>query len=171
MEWRAGPGRRDPATRRISHPQPQMWQIVISEMFGEGWRTQLRAFRSGGAASIAPTARVAPSAPAPEDDEVDELALDIFDAMGDDVASNAFPEGSWADKSDREVRAILESRLSAECTLQAFNRRILRARAILLLRRQPVEHGTVERTLANARILDAARSDPGRAVVHLEERL
>ena len=45
LQWRADAGRRGPATPAMSQLEPQLWQEVMAELFGEAWRMRIQAFR------------------------------------------------------------------------------------------------------------------------------
>ena len=49
LRWRAREGRRAPNTPAMSQLESQIWQEVMGELFGEGWRLRLHAFRPGAA--------------------------------------------------------------------------------------------------------------------------
>ena len=45
LRWRAREGRRAPNAPAVSQLESQIWQEVMGELFGEGWRVRLHAFR------------------------------------------------------------------------------------------------------------------------------
>ena len=98
------------------------------------------------------------------------MEVDIFDGASD-AASGAFTEGSWGDRSDRDLYQVLEDPLLPDQSLPDFERQVLRASATLTLRSRGVAPGVVERALMGARIQNAARNDPRGAIAHLEDRL
>ena len=129
----------------------------MQELFGEDWRLRLHAFRPG--AAVAEGLRPPPLEPPAGAHEDGLLEVDIFDDASE-AASGAFTEGSWGDRSDRELYQVLEEPLQPEQSLPDFERQVPRASATLTLRRQVVAPGVVERALMGARIRDAARNDP-----------
>ena len=96
--------------------------------------------------------------------------MDHFDGASE-APSGAFTEGSWGDRSDRELYQVLEDPLFPEQSLPVLERHVLRASATLTLRRQVVAPGVADRALMGARIRDAARNDPRGVVAYLECRL
>ena len=138
------------------------------ELFGEDWRLSLHAFRPG--AAVAEGLRLQPQEPQAEALEDGLLEVDIFDGASE-AASGAFTEGSWGDRSDRELYQVLAGQLQPEQSLPDFERQVLCASATLTVRRQLVAPGVVERALMGARIRDAARNDPRGVVAYLECRL
>ena len=45
LRWRAREGRRAPNAPAVSQLESQIWQEAMGELFGEGWRVRLHAFR------------------------------------------------------------------------------------------------------------------------------
>ena len=45
LRWRAREGRRAPNALAVSQLESQIWQEVMGELVGEGWRVRLHAFR------------------------------------------------------------------------------------------------------------------------------
>ena len=78
------------------------------ELFGDGWRVRLHAFRPGVAA--AEGLHLPPGEPRAEAIEDRLMEVDIFDGASD-AASGAFTEGSWGDRSDRDIYQVLEDPL------------------------------------------------------------
>ena len=98
------------------------------------------------------------------EDEAAETALlmDIFEAEDEveaDAASSAFSEGAWFQRAEGDVRDVLSSRLAPTEPLLEFERRIFHAYGLLRIRQLECGQDLVQRTLARARLENAARSD------------
>ena len=173
LQWRAKSGRRPPVVAPKAKSEPQQWKDTMLALYGETWRDDLpgaeprRAPRAA-ASGAAPTALVALAAGANEEDgaedEADEtpLRMDIFDADDEveaDNASSAISEGSWFQRNENDVRDVLSSRLAPAEPLLEFERRIFSACGVLRIRDLECDQELVERTLARARLENAARSD------------
>ena len=155
----------------------------MAAIHGEDWQSALRAIptRTGEAASPrAPAARSnalgagPPASPAGAADAGGILQLLDTPPRGGGAASDetgAFSEGSWEPLSDGEVRERLERNLEEHESMKDFERRLLRAQAVLVLRRAPVPPGAVEFGMRKARFSLAARAHPEGVVAALEARL
>ena len=111
LRWRVHAGRRDPITPAMSGLESQIWQGVMVELFGEDWRLRLHAFCPG--AAVAEGLRAQLEEPLGGALEDGPLEGDIFDGASE-AASGAFTEGSWGDRSDRELYQVLEGQLHPE---------------------------------------------------------
>ena len=92
-------------------------------------------------------------------------------ADGGSDATGAFSEGSWGPLTDDEVRERFGRDLGVAESMLDFERRLLRARAVLTLRRLPVADGVMEHAMRKARFAVAARSHPEGVAAALEARL
>ena len=168
VRWRAFEGRRLRTAEAIASSEAALWRDTMEAVHGENWRAAMRTRR----ATVAPAVEPPPSpraggalALAALIDTPPRGAGNASDATG------AFSEGSWGPLADDEGRERFERDLGVTESMLDFERRLLRARAVMTLRRLPVADGVMEHAMRKARFAVAARSHPEGVAAALEARL
>jgi hypothetical protein len=179
ISWRAAAGRRPRESRVASERESRLWRFTMTTLFGAAWQSELAASRGrvlpaaladdeGGA-----IARTPPRPAADADIRVwrsqspDARLAFIAGARGvddpaDDTFSSAGSEGSWRGMADEEVEAVLASSFQpGEETLQQFERRIARARAVLSLRGIVTSAADALQAVQTARLADSYNRQGG----------
>ena len=154
----------------------------MAAIHGQDWQSALRAIPTltGEAASPRdPAARSTalgagpPASPAGAGDAGGILRLLDTPPRGGAPSdeTGALSEGSWEALTDVEVREHLERDLGEQESMKDYERRLLRAQAVLTLRHIGIPLGAVEFGMRKARFSLAARTHPEGVVAALEARL
>ena len=177
VRWRAAEGRRVRSTPAIAASEAALWRATMAAVHGDGWEAGLRRpIRLREEDQVRRDAAAGQASPVVAGRPAGVLALldtpsPQRGADGGSDATGAFSEGSWGPLSDDEVRERFERDLAPAESMLDFERRLLRARAVLTLRRLPVADGVMEHAMRKARFAVAARSHPEGVAAALEARL
>ncbi|CAK0865466.1 unnamed protein product, partial [Prorocentrum cordatum] len=168
VQWRAGPGRRLRTAPAIAASESALWRSTMGALHGQDWQARLRL--------QAPAAARSPATPAAAQPQAADDVLRLLDspARASDAGSDAtgaLSDGSWGPLTDGEVLERLLKDVEPHESMRDFERRLLRARAVLTLRRQAVPEGAVEFGMRKARFLVEARAHCEGVVAALEARL
>ncbi|CAK0840013.1 unnamed protein product, partial [Prorocentrum cordatum] len=168
VQWRAGPGRRLRTAPAIAASESALWRSTMEALHGHDWQARLR--QQGPAAARSPATPAAAQPPAADD----VLRLLDSPARASDAGSDAtgaLSDGSWGPLTDDEVLERLLKDVELHESMRDFERRLLRARAVLTLRRQAVPEGAVEFGMRKARFLVEARAHGEGVAAALEAKL
>ncbi|CAK0835569.1 unnamed protein product [Prorocentrum cordatum] len=168
VQWRAGPGRRLRTAPAIAASESALWRSTMEALHGQDWQARLR--QQGPAAARSPATPAAAQPPAADD----VLRLLDSPARASDAGSDAtgaLSDGSWGPLTDDEVLERLLKDVEPHESMRDFERRLLRARAVLTLRRQAVPEGAVEFGMRKARFLVEARAHGEGVAAALEAKL
>ena len=173
--WRSLSGQRPRSAGAFSQRESRLWRTTMEALFGPEWRQQL-ALPQPAALLPAASAEHTEMRPAAQAERMvlrpAVLAERTYETRAeveppghfqlDDAASSADSEGSWRDTSSEDLERMLKTpfRPGVE-TLQGFERRLSRSRAVLALRGIPTNHAEIQRLIHVARLAERYRVNGG----------
>ena len=173
--WRSLSGQRPRSAVAFSQTESRLWRTTMEALFGAEWRQHVPQPQPA-ALLPAASAEHTEMRPAAQAENIvlrpAVLAVRTYETRAeaeppsrfqlDDNASSADSEGSWRDASSEDLERMLKTPFwpGAE-TLQAFERRVSRSRAVLAVRGIPTNHADTQRLIHVARLAERYRVNGG----------
>ena len=169
--WRSLTGQRPRSVGAFTQKESRLWRTTMEALFGADWRQQLQL-------ALPPRAAPLPAVSAEPASQAERIVLrpasqaernetraemePVSHFQLDDADSSADSEGSWRDASSEDLEQMLKTpfRPGAE-TLQAFERRLSRSRAVLALRGIATNQADIQRLIHVARLAESYRVNGG----------